>query len=238
MIKYPAFFSLFILCLISCKEVSRNHANASLSNPHKLSSKMEGKAPVPQLLDTAAINLPDTSFVDVTLFSKQIIPDIRYATKNNFTRTQLYPCAKCLLRYKILKALLHAESMFLKRGFRIKVFDCYRPLSVQKKLWEKVPVPGLVANPATGSRHNRGSAIDLTLTDMLGNELDMGTDFDDFSYKGKTFCKTLPDTVKKNRMLLRSVMQAAGFAGINSEWWHFLYVGKKRYKLSNHSLCD
>ncbi len=185
------------------------------------------------LLDTSAAGFNDSDLVDISLFSDKFIIKMRYAEKNNFLDTILYPCAKCLLRYEVLKDLLKAEEEFEKDGYRILIYDCYRPLRVQKLMWKKIPVIGLVANPKTGSRHNRGSAVDLSLTDLYGNELDFGTPHDDFSKKARTFYSDLPDTVKVNRIYLRKIMEKHNFKGINSEWWHFSHNCGTKYKISD-----
>lgn len=191
------------------------------------------------LLDTANAIFNDSDLLDVSLFSDKFIFQIRYATRDNFLDTILYPCAKCLLRFEVLKDLLNAEKEFEKNAYRIKLYDCYRPLWVQKLMWEKVPIQGLVANPASGSRHNRGSAVDVSLVDAAGKELDFGTPHDDFSKKAKTFYSDLPDTIIKNRMYLRKIMQKHHFKGINSEWWHFSHNCGTKYKVSNRSFyCD
>jgi zinc D-Ala-D-Ala dipeptidase len=190
--------------------------------------------PVPKhFLDTLSGDFSDSDLVDITLFSDQFILDFKYASPNNFLDTVLYPCVKCLLRYEVVKSLLKAQSEFKSLGFKIKLFDCYRPLSVQKLMWKKMPIVGLVADPATGSRHNRGSAIDMTLTDLEGNELDMGSEHDDMSMKGRTFYKNLPQNVIDNRMLLRSVMENNKFTGINSEWWHFSHICGPKYPVED-----
>ncbi len=185
------------------------------------------------------VHYKDSDMVDITEFSEHIVLDIHYARKDNFLNMVLYPCAKCLLRYEVLQDLLLAEAEFESMGLFLKVYDCYRPLRVQKLMWKKIPKPGLVANPATGSRHNRGSAVDVSLVDSKGKELDFGSCFDDFSAKGKTFYPNLPDTVKKNRMLLRSIMQKHNFKGINSEWWHFTHNCGTKYPVSDAEFnCD
>ena len=192
-----------------------------------------------QLLDTSNVNFQDSDFVDITLFSDSFVISMSYATKDNFVDTILYPCSKCLLRYEVAKDLLRAESEFEADGYHIKLYDCYRPHWVQELMWKIVSDPGLVADPKTGSRHNRGSAVDVSLVDASGNELDFGTPFDDFSKKSKTFYPDLPDTIKKNRLYLREVMQHNNFSGINSEWWHFSHNCGTKYKVSNRGFdCD
>ncbi len=242
-IKIISIALLTILFLLSCNNKDSsgniNKRGNFIFNKDSLFHKTEAKIPKPKLLDTLTADFDDIDLVDVTLFSKDFILDIRYATENNFTDTILYPCAKCLLRYEVLKDFLKVQSEFESLGFKIKLFDCYRPLSVQRIMWEKFPIVGLVANPATGSRHNRGSAVDITLTDTEGNEIDMGTDYDDLSLKGRTFYRGFNDTIFQNRMLLRTIMQKHHFIGINSEWWHFSHDCGTKYNVSDIGFdCD
>ena len=178
-------------------------------------------------------DFPDDYFVRVNTLDSSIIEDIRYATDNNFMDTAVYPCGKCLLRYEVAKKLVEAAKEFRKMGYRIKVFDCYRPHSVQYKLWEVVPNKNYVANPDKGSVHNRGGAVDMTLTDMQGNEIDMGTGFDFFGYKAFSIDTVdLPDSIIKNRRMMWNVMHKYGFYEIKTEWWHLSYR-LKYYPLSN-----
>jgi|GEM_PF-730594 D-alanyl-D-alanine dipeptidase len=192
-----------------------------------------------KLLDTLTALFKNKDLVDVTLFSDEFILDIRYATPNNFLDSILYPCAKCLLRYEILKDLLKAQSEFKSLGFKVKLYDCYRPLSVQKIMWKKYPVVGLVADPATGSRHNRGSAIDISLTDSLGKDIDMGTKYDDLSKPSRSFYTGFDEAIINNRMLLRKILEKHHFIGINSEWWHFSHNCGTKYPVSDEAFdCD
>jgi len=234
-------YSLIIYILISiiffsaCNDKDLEYKNKlqTIKVLNKKITAQSTKKIIPKLLDTSTANFNDSTLVDVTKFSDNFILKIRYATKDNFVGIILYPCAKCLLRYEVLKDLLKAQTDFKSMGYKVKLYDCYRPLSVQKLMWKKVPIVGLVANPATGSRHNRGSAVDISLTDLQGNELDMGTKHDDLSKKSKTFYQGFSDTVIQNRMLLRKVMEKHNFKGINSEWWHFSHKCGTKYKISN-----
>ena len=227
---------IFIITLnINCNinESDNNKIKQSFKVINRDSSAESIKRYKSNLLDTLTAIFENDELVDVTLFSEDFILDIRYATKNNFIDTILYPCAKCLLRYEVLKDLLRVQSELKKKGYKVKLFDCYRPHSVQKIMWEKMPIVGLVADPATGSRHNRGSAIDITLTDLDGYGIDMGTDHDDLSLKGRTFYRGFNDTIFQNRMLLRTILQKNHFIGINSEWWHFSHDCGTKYKVSD-----
>ena len=163
----------------------------------------------------------DTAFVNLSDYSKNFVLDLKYATQDNFLKSKVYACAECYLRYKTVKALISANENFLKLGYKIKIFDCYRPVSVQKQMWKIVNDPRYVADPAKGSIHNRGGAVDLTLLDRNGNELDMGTPFDYFGKKAGHDFKDLPKAVLKNRELLKKVMLENHFTAFESEWWHY-----------------
>ena len=168
-----------------------------------------------------------------------IIRDIRYATSNNFTGVPVYSIAECFLEEVAARALHAAQQEFMAHGLSLKVFDGYRPLSVQKIFWNLVPDETYVANPSKGSRHNRGCAIDVTLIDLkTGKELDMGTDFDDFSEKAHRDYQRISETASKNRMLLESIMQKHGFIGWHAEWWHFDYKDWEKYHVRDISFED
>jgi D-alanyl-D-alanine dipeptidase len=133
----------------------------------------------------------------------------------------VYDCPKCILKYKTIKKLLIAKAAADSLGFQIKLFDCYRPLSVQKLMWEVLPNPLFVANPSNGSVHNRGGAVDLTLLDAQGNELDMGTPFDFFGKASAHHFLDFPEDILSNRLLLKKIMSESGFISLPSEWWHY-----------------
>lgn len=157
--------------------------------------------------------------------------DIRYATTDNFLTEVLYDCEKCYLLPEVAKALINAAYYFCDRGYTIKLYDCYRPLSVQKRMWEKLPNKIYVANPRKGSMHNRGAAVDLTLVNNIGDELEMGSAYDFFGRASHTDNLNFTEEILYNRSLLRTGMEAYGFSIIQSEWWHFNFYNKGRSPL-------
>lgn len=163
----------------------------------------------------------DTTFVNLRDYSQDFVYDMKYATDANFLKSKVYDCAECYLRYKTVKALVLANRKFMEKGFKIKLFDCYRPLDIQKKMWKIVSDPQYVANPAKGSIHNRGGAVDITLVDFEGKELDMGTSFDFFGKEASHDYPNLSKQVKNNRNLLRKIMIQENFNSFDSEWWHY-----------------
>ena len=172
-------------------------------------------------------------FVNIKTLSPEFVLDIKYATADNFLKQAVYDCGECYLREATAKALLAAQKEFVKRGYSLKLFDCYRPLSVQKKMWKILPGTHYVANPAKGSKHNRGAAVDLTLVDAQGKELDMGTPFDFFGKKAHHTCTTLPKKVLENRKLLKDVLNKYNFKSIFSEWWHYEYRPEMQSKVED-----
>jgi D-alanyl-D-alanine dipeptidase len=177
--------------------------------------------------------IADTTFVNLKDYSSDFIYDMKYATEDNFLKAKVYDCAECYLRLKTVKALVEANKNFMKKGYKIKLFDCYRPLFIQKRMWEIVSNPKYVADPKKGSIHNRGGAVDITLVDRNGKELDMGTSFDFFGKEASHNYTNLSDTVKANRKLLKKIMIKHKFNSFDSEWWHYNLKAGLNDKVSN-----
>ncbi|MDR6844459.1 M15 family metallopeptidase [Flavobacterium granuli] len=193
----PLLVFLFLLNLLNCNSQTVTNASTSLD----------------------AIN--DTTFVNLKDFSQDFIYDMKYATDDNFLKSKVYDCAECYLRYKTVKALILANQRFMKKGFKIKLFDCYRPLDIQKRMWAIISDPQYVANPSKGSIHNRGGAVDITLVDFEGKELNMGTSFDFFGKEASHDYRGFSKEILNNRNLLRKVMVKENFNSFDSEWWHY-----------------
>lgn len=185
------------------------------------------------LLSVSSLLAQQNDFVLLRSLSNDFVFDMKYATPDNFLKQAVYDCGECYLRKSTAKALVKANEEFKSLGYRIKLFDCYRPLSVQKKMWKILPGTHYVANPAKGSKHNRGAAVDLTLVDAQGKELDMGTPFDFFGKKAHHTCTTLPKKVLENRKLLKGVLNKYNFKSIFSEWWHYEYRPEMQSKVED-----
>src|SRR5687768_1609113 len=175
---------------------------------------------------------PAKALVDL----KHVIPgagfDVRYATADNFMKRPLYPEVRVFLRCPAAMALRQVQSELSERGLGIKIFDGYRPYRVTVAMWEPIRNPDYVADPAKGSRHNRGAAVDLTLVDLnTGAELPMPTEYDDFTPRAAQSFMDLPQDQMLNRDLLRNVMERHGFKALPSEWWHFDYAGWEKFEL-------
>lgn len=158
--------------------------------------------------------------------------DLKYATRDNFVGRQVYPDnSAAVLRKSTALKLKTANGIFKQNGYRIKVLDAYRPQHVQYVFWYFMPDIRFVADPLRGSKHNRGASVDITLVDQDGNEIGMGTEFDDFTERAAYDYPGHTETARKNMKYLRDVMEEAGFQGISTEWWHFDDVGWQEYDL-------
>jgi D-alanyl-D-alanine dipeptidase len=178
------------------------------------------RLPSPALISEDAGERP-FPLVDVHKVAPDIRVDMRYARSDNFTGKKVYTCSRCFLRPATAVKLAAAQRELKKQGLSLKMWDCYRPLSVQKIFWSLVPDPRYVADPKSGSRHNRGNAVDVTLVDADWKEMEMPTGFDDFSTKAGHGKMKLPRRAIENRRTLAEAMEKAGFRRLESEWWHY-----------------
>ncbi len=168
---------------------------------------------------------PGNDFVDLGESIPGLVVDLRYAGPDNVFGEALYDTNLCLLRAEPARALARVQERLGRQGLQLVVWDAYRPLSAQRKMWEKVPDERYVANPEKGSRHNRGAAVDVTLADSTGRLLSMPTGYDDFSEKAHRN-RELPETeAERHAKLLEKVMVEEGFVPLPTEWWHFDYRG-------------
>ena len=157
--------------------------------------------------------------------------DMMYARADNFTGRVIYPHANCYLHRDAEALFKRAIAAAKRHGFGVKVFDAFRSQQAQQALWDCVPDPRYVANPAIGSNHTRGVALDLTLLSADGQELDMGTTVDSMTAASHHFYPDLPAGVLVNRMYLMTVMQEAGFVHHPNEWWHYQLPQAAAYAL-------
>jgi zinc D-Ala-D-Ala dipeptidase len=168
---------------------------------------------------------------------KQLIPniilDIRYATANNFMHKKLYkPVTTTFIRLPAAKALQQVQKELNLVGLGLKIFDAYRPYSVTEKMWEPIQDDRYVADPKKGSGHNRGIAVDLTIINVnTGEELPMGTGYDDFSDTAHHTFTALPGKILQNRKLLKDLMEKNGFKLFETEWWHYSLPNAKDFEL-------
>jgi len=204
-------YLLFIAltCFIACRIESKSKETASPAIQHPV---------IPEQIDY------DTTLWTELTSSDGYVIDIKYATTDNFVKEAVYPCGRCFLKPAVASGLAEVRDKLKDQGYKLILFDCYRPRPVQYKLWKKVPNPDYVANPAEGSMHNRGVAIDLGLADMSGKELDMGTPYDFFGPEAHHDYTRHPEKVLNLRTLLKSSMETHGFQSVRTEWWHYSFT--------------
>jgi D-alanyl-D-alanine dipeptidase len=167
---------------------------------------------------------------EITQNKYDVILDLRYGSTNNFLNQQVYVNSLCFLHKDTLSNFEKAIHSAAQQGFRLKIFDAFRPQIAQEKLWSICPNPTYVADPSKGSNHTRGIAVDLTLIDENKNELDMGTPFDDFtpaSHHGAD----LSAHIQANRDLLLNIMLTSGWDHYPFEWWHYQLPNTNSYPL-------
>lgn len=180
----------------------------------------ETTAPAPT--QTVAPEPQDADFVKVTDYIPDAVIDLAYATENNFTGKVIYDFSDCYLRYGTVKKLIQVQEKVKESGYRLKIWDGFRPFSAQEKLWQICPDPAYVSNPATGSNsHCKGNTVDITLVYLDGSEVEMPTGFDDFSALADRDYSDCPAEAKKNAEFLEDIMKEAGFKPYFGEWWHF-----------------
>lgn len=168
--------------------------------------------------------------VEINQFTHPITLDIRYASANNFTGVAIYNKPLCLIHKDALVLFEKAIVLAARQGYSFKVFDTFRPQAAQEALWRICPNETYIMPPTKGSVHTRGVAIDLTLIDKDGGELDMGTPFDDFTEQSHHGA-VLNTVAEQNRYTLLGIMTTAGFDFYRNEWWHYQMFNPREYEL-------
>lgn len=176
------------------------------------------------------------NLIEITEEKFGVILDLRYASDNNVCHHTLYSKPLCYLHEAAIEPLQNAIKAAKNIGLKLKVFDGFRPIAVQQYMFDKFPSDdpngGFISNPNGGViPHCRGVAIDLTLTDMSGNELDMGSDFDEFSELAFHNCEKISPEAQRNRLILIGLMSAAGWDFYSKEWWHYQLFKPREYPI-------
>ncbi len=171
------------------------------------------------------------NLIEITQEKHGVLLDLRYASTNNVCGVKMYNEAKCFLHKDAEEKLRKAIEIAARYDLSFKIFDGFRPLEAQKFMYEKFS-GDFVSNPQTGSTpHCRGVAIDLTLIDLRDRELEMGSDFDEFSPLAFHNCEEISEEAKKNRRLIFDIMQEAGFDFYSKEWWHYQLFEPRKYQV-------
>lgn len=184
-----------------------------------------------QYLASIKIN-PNNELVEIKKAIPSIKLDIRYATTNNFMKQVMYQQARAFARKPVVESLKKIQAELKKKGYGLKIFDGYRPYAVTVAFYQKASDKNFVANPAKGSKHNRGCAVDLTIIDLkTGKDVVMATPYDSFSAAAAANYIPVSSAVKKNRDFLIASMQKYNFTVLDNEWWHFDFNGWQYYAL-------
>ncbi len=213
----------FFSCFNKKRNIETKIKESKIEINDTTSSKKTGTLDSFSLLGFTKINMDSFGFVN----------DMRYATNNNLLKQKIYACAECYLRNEAAKSLINAQNLAKKKGFRLVIFDCYRPLPLQQKMYDLVKDKRYVADPKKGSKHNKGVAIDVSLANKKGELLDMGTDFDDFTEESHYANSAFNSKARETRKILREIMYDSNFEPYNEEWWHFNF---KNTNFSNESI--
>ena len=179
-------------------------------------------------------NFLESDLVELTRLDSTFRLDVRYATTNNFMGEQFYSQARAFLQRPAARALLRVQQALRKRGYSLLIHDAYRPWYVTKMFWDATPQAQreFVADPAKGSRHNRGCAVDLSLFDLeTGRPVEMVSGYDEFSHRAYPGYAGGTSLQRWYRALLRREMEAEGFKVFESEWWHFDFRDWRKYQI-------
>ncbi len=176
---------------------------------------------------------PEPELVDLHVVDPTIVIDLRYASSRNIAGRPLYPAnMPALVRPSVAAKLVAAQNQLLPRGYRLKIWDAYRPKAAHDQLWQLYPDRRYVGNPSdgVGSLHTWGVAVDATLVDEKGREVQMPTDFDEFTPAAMLKYTGRDPFVKGHLHTLQRAMARAGFLGMRTEWWHFISKGWSKYR--------
>lgn len=204
---------LFALMLAGCGQTQTQEIRAeapAVVTPRATPSP----TPAPEPEDSDLVLLRD--------YLSSVFVDLKYATTENFTGTVIYDFTDASLRYGTVKKLAAAQAALLQEGYCLKIWDAYRPVRAQFRLWEVCPDPVYVANPNTGySSHSKGNTVDVTLVRADGTEVSMPSGFDDFTALADRDYSDVSQEAARNAALLEQVMEQNGFEGYSGEWWHY-----------------
>ncbi|MFL6468918.1 MAG: M15 family metallopeptidase [Pyrinomonadaceae bacterium] len=183
----------------------------------------------------------EAHLVELITLDKSIKLDIRYATANNFTGKQVYPEARAFLQKPAAKAIVRVHKKLKKQGLGIVIYDGYRPWTITKLFWDSVTPDKrmFVADPSKGSKHNRGCAVDLGIFNLkTGAAIPMPSAYDEFSERASPNYAGGTEEERRNRDLLRSLMEAEGFIVNENEWWHFDFKDWEQYGIYDISFAE
>lgn len=176
------------------------------------------------------------ALVEITPETHKVQIRLAYASSDNFTGRPIYASAHCYLHADAEVLLRRAIDLASAIGLGVLIFDAFRPSEAQWQLWHHTPDPDFLADPRRGSPHSRGVAVDLTLLNADGTELDMGTAFDAFTPRSHHGALEISATAQRNRAILMGIMTAAGWDFYRNEWWHYQMFNARRYPVFSDSV--
>ena len=201
--------------------------------PTPIHTPKPSPTPLPTPIPTPIPPMEKDGMVNIAVAAPDIFIELRYASANNFTGKVVYPIEVCLLSKDTAEKLIAAQAIFKQDGYAIKIWDAYRPARYQQVLYDATENKTFLMDPKKGSKHSRGAAVDLTLVDSNGNELEMPTDFDDFTTQAARDDTTMTETARKNLDYLTQVMIQCGFQYVRNEWWHYEDVNYAQYPITD-----
>lgn len=222
-------FLILVLCLLMLSGCAKESTPTETTVPETTETIETETAQEPLPTEEAKPEMPepkpvpkDSDFVRVADYIPDILVELKYATADNFTGKEIYSFSEVYLRYGTVAKLAVVQEQLANKGLRLKIWDGFRPVSSQFRLWEACPDPNFVSHPETGNRtHCRGNTVDITLADVAGHELEMPTGFDDFSSLADRNYADCGEDEAANALLLQEIMEQNGFSGYFGEWWHF-----------------
>lgn len=172
--------------------------------------------------DSEQVEPADSDMVLIMDYIPDMIIDLKYATTDNFTGQVIYDNDDAYLRYGTVKKLMQVQSELKAQGYKLVLWDGYRPVEAQFKLWDICPDPNYVSNPNNGfSKHSRGNTVDITIVTLDGTTVEMPTGFDNFTKEADRDYSDVSATAAANSQMLEDIMAKAGFKGYRGEWWHY-----------------
>lgn len=216
------FLLCLCLCLSSCVRGGQPEAPVPTPTPSPAAMPTPTPTPVPTPEPTATPEPQPEELVDILDYIPGVYIDLKYASEDNFTGQVVYDFTNARLRYGTVQKLARVQETLAEQGYSLKIWDAYRPVSAQFRLWEIYPDPNYVADPNNGfSGHSRGNTVDLTLVTGSGEELPMPSGFDDFSALADRDYSDVSEEAAGYARLLEEAMADQGFQGYWKEWWHY-----------------
>ena len=216
---------LAVLCALAAMVMLAACGNTAIDAEETAQTVMPAQSAPPTSPTPTPEPTPEPEDADLVVV-QDVIPtiyvELHYATTDNFTGQVIYDFTDARLRYGTVKKLARVQQALLEQGYSLKIWDAYRPVSAQFRLWEVCPNSAYVANPNTGySSHSRGNTIDLTLVRADGTEIPMPSAHDEFSALADRDYSDVSAEARENAVILETAMRAEGFVGYSAEWWHF-----------------